>query len=112
MDTAAWLRELGLEQYEAAFRDNAIDFALLPDLTAEDLKEIGVAALGHRKRLLTAIAAMKEGGSPTVGEPATPPSQSHCGEKPSDASLLSCSSTLLVRRCLPGNLIPRRCKRS
>ena len=73
MDTAAWLRELGLEQYEAAFRDNAIDFAQLPDLTAEDLKEIGVAALGHRKRLLTAIAAIKEGGSPTVGEPATPP---------------------------------------
>jgi class 3 adenylate cyclase len=73
VDTTAWLKQLGLEQYEATFRDNAVDFALLPDLTTEDLKEIGVAALGHRKRLLTAIAALRQGNPPNVGEPAELP---------------------------------------
>ena len=58
IDVGAWLRGLGLGQYEAAFRDNAIDADLLMGLTAEDLKELGVTALGHRKRLLEAIAAL------------------------------------------------------
>ena len=53
-----WLRELGLEQYAPAFRDNAIDAELLASLTAEDLKELGVALIGHRRRLLDAIAAL------------------------------------------------------
>src|SRR5215213_6070956 len=65
METAAWLQQLGLEQYETAFRDNAIDSALLRDLTAEDLKEIGVTALGHRKRLLAAISMLNGGHSST-----------------------------------------------
>ena len=52
MDIAAWLRGLGLERYEAAFRDNEIDGAVLPKLTSEDLREIGVAAIGHRRKLL------------------------------------------------------------
>jgi len=54
----AWLKSLGLEQYAPAFRDNAIGAELLAKLTAEDLKEIGVAALGHRKKLLDAIAGL------------------------------------------------------
>ena len=58
MDLASWLRSLGLEQYEAAFRENEIDETVLPSLTAEDLKELGVAALGHRK-LLDAIAVLR-----------------------------------------------------
>ena len=58
MDVKAWLNDLGLGQYEAAFRDNAIDCDVLPSLTAEDLKEIGVAAVGHRRKLLDAIAAL------------------------------------------------------
>ena len=41
MNLASWLRSLGLEQYEAAFRENAIDNAVLPNLTAEDLKDLG-----------------------------------------------------------------------
>jgi class 3 adenylate cyclase len=69
MDVAAWLKDLGLEQYVSAFRDNAIDDELLRELTAEDLKEIGVAALGHRKRLLEAIAALRGGAAPASGEP-------------------------------------------
>jgi hypothetical protein len=59
MDIAAWLHELGLERYEQAFRDNEIDRPILPRLTAEDLKEIGVAAVGHRRKLLEAIAALE-----------------------------------------------------
>jgi SAM domain (Sterile alpha motif) len=48
VDIATWLRGLGLAQYERSFRDNAIDAEVLPRLTAEDLKELGVAAVGHR----------------------------------------------------------------
>ena len=59
MDLGVWLRSLGLEQYEAAFRDNAIDNAVLPSLTAEDLKDLGVDAVGHRRKLLDAIAALR-----------------------------------------------------
>ena len=46
MDLGGWLRSLGLEKYEAAFRKNQIDETVLPNLTAEDLKDLGVAALG------------------------------------------------------------------
>ena len=58
MDVAAWLRGLGLERYEQAFRDNEIDWEVLPKLTSDDLRDIGVAAVGHRRRLLDAIAAL------------------------------------------------------
>ena len=58
MDIAAWLRGLGLERYEAAFCDNEIDWAVLPELTADDLKDIGVTAVGHRRKLLEAIAQL------------------------------------------------------
>jgi class 3 adenylate cyclase len=52
----AWLRGLGLGRYEQAFRDNDIDAGLLPTLAADDLRELGIVSLGHRKRLLAAIA--------------------------------------------------------
>ena len=52
MDVAAWLQGLGLERYVPAFRDNEIDWEVLPKLTSEDLREIGVAAIGHRRKLL------------------------------------------------------------
>src|ERR1700731_1995363 len=58
MDIAAWLQGLGLERYVAAFRDNEIDERVLPSLTADDLKELGVTLVGHRRRLLDAIAAL------------------------------------------------------
>ena len=59
MDLGGWLRSLGLEQYEAAFRENAIDDMVLPSLTAEDLKDLGVGLVGHRRKLLDAIAALR-----------------------------------------------------
>src|SRR5215475_440225 len=58
MDIAAWLDSLGLGQYEQAFRENEIDERVLPNLTAEDLKDLGVKLVGHRRRLLDAIAAL------------------------------------------------------
>ena len=59
MDIVVWLRSLGLGQYEAAFRENEIDETVLPSLTSEDLKEVGVGALGHRRKLLGAIAGLR-----------------------------------------------------
>src|SRR6516165_10319932 len=59
MDVGGWLRKLGLEQYEAAFRENEIDERVLPSLTQEDLKEIGIGPVGHRRMLLEAIAALR-----------------------------------------------------
>ena len=70
MDIVVWLRSLGLGQYEAVFRENEIDETVLPSLTAEDLKELGVAALGHRRKLLDAIAVLR--GDANASPTATP----------------------------------------
>jgi class 3 adenylate cyclase/predicted ATPase len=66
MDVGGWLRRLGLEQYEAAFRENKIDDTVLPSLTAEDLKELGVGFVGDRRKLLDAIAALRAEASAPV----------------------------------------------
>ena len=58
MDIAEWLRRLGLEQYVPAFRANDIDEEVLRGVTADDLRELGVTSIGHRRRLLDAIAAL------------------------------------------------------
>jgi class 3 adenylate cyclase len=58
MDVGVWLRGFGLGEYEAAFRENEIDGDILPNLTADDLKELGVTVVGHRRKLLTAIASL------------------------------------------------------
>ena len=59
VEIAAWLHGLGLQQYEQAFRENAIDDVVLPELTADDLKDLGVSLVGHRRKLLAAIAALR-----------------------------------------------------
>jgi hypothetical protein len=63
MDVANWLRSLGLGKYEAVFRENEIDETVLPSLTEEHLKQLGVTALGHRVKLLDAIAALRNDAS-------------------------------------------------
>ena len=64
MDVAAWLQGLGLQRYVSAFRDNEIDWEVLPKLTSEDLREIGVAAIGHRRKLLTPLPRSARGCRP------------------------------------------------
>ncbi len=63
---ADWLRGLELSQYEQVFRDNAIDLEILPELNEVDLEELGVL-LGHRKKMLRAIAALSEAAPSTAG---------------------------------------------
>jgi class 3 adenylate cyclase/predicted ATPase len=60
VNIAAWLHGLGLQQYERAFREAEIDAAVLPALTMDDLRDIGVSIVGHRRKLLAAIAALRE----------------------------------------------------
>jgi hypothetical protein len=75
VDIAAWLRGLGLERYEQAFRENEVGLDVLPKLTGEDLKEIGVIPVGDRRRLLEAIAELAHGRD-------TEPSQTTSGTTP------------------------------
>jgi class 3 adenylate cyclase/predicted ATPase len=79
-DLAEWLGRLGLSQYVEAFAENNIEYALLPDLTENDLRTLGVSSLGHRKKLLRAIealtAAQRPGGATTTASNATGPSPS------------------------------------
>ncbi len=72
MDVGIWLRSLGLEQYEQDFRDNKIDADVLPRLTADDLRDIGVSAVGDRRRLVAAIAALA-GSAPSADVPVSSP---------------------------------------
>ena len=82
MEILAWLRELGLERYEQAFRENEIAAEILPKLTADDLKDIGVTIVGHRRKFLEAIAALSKPasaqhagpGAPAAAPPAARPS--------------------------------------
>ena len=73
IDVASWLQQLGLAQYEPAFRDNEVDGDVLPDLTAEDLIGLGVTLIGHRRKLLSAIAALGA-AAPAPALTATPAS--------------------------------------
>src|SRR5271165_2840577 len=70
MDLGSWLRGLGLGQYETAFRDNAVDAEVLFELNDSDLAQLGVL-LGHRKRLLKAIASL--GAAEPAAKPTSPP---------------------------------------
>jgi hypothetical protein len=81
MDVGGWLRGLGLEQYEAAFRENDIDETVLPGLTHETLKELGVASVGHRVKLLDAIAALRAEASAPTPPLETDKSAKHTAER-------------------------------
>ena len=87
MDVGGWLRSLGLGQYEAAFRENEIDDEVLPNLTAEDLRELGVAILGHRRKMLAAIAELSRSSAPAALASTPPPVVS--GEKTAERRQLT-----------------------
>ena len=96
MDVGGWLRSLGLAQYEDAFRNDAIDDSILPSLTAEDLKDLGVGSVGHRRKLLDAIVALRARcgmSRRTLLRPSNHPPMM----PPSAASSPSCSATWSVR---------------
>ena len=63
LDVGVWLRSLGLGQYEAAFRDNEVDGEVLPKLTVDDLKDLGVAIVGHRRKIMSAIEQLNAASS-------------------------------------------------
>ena len=81
MDVPSWLRSLGLERYETIFSENDVDAELLPNLTAGDLKEIGITSFGHRRRLLEAIAALRDGAPPAIKSPSDDPAPISEGER-------------------------------
>jgi class 3 adenylate cyclase/tetratricopeptide (TPR) repeat protein len=102
-----WLRELGLEQYAPAFRDNAIDARVLPSLTAEDLKDLGVTLVGHRRRLLDAIAALRAEMAAAVVTQTSPEAPLPADAERRQLTVMFCDlvgSTALSRRFDPEDL--------
>ena len=102
MDIAGWLRELGLEQYEPAFRENDIDFDVLRSLTAEDLRDLGIASVGHRRRLLDAIKALPADAAPT-----SPAAEVRAGAERRQLTVMFCDlagSTALSSRLDPEDM--------
>ena len=101
MDIAAWLRGLGLARYELMFRENDVDSQVLPRLTADDLISIGITSVGHRRRLLDAIAAL------TAEAPAAPDSQERTDPERRQLTVMFCDlvgSTALSSRLDPEDL--------
>ena len=94
MDVAAWLRGLGLAQYAPGFHDNDVDGEVLSELTADDLVSIGVTSVGHRRKLLAAIAALKSETASTLAADASDVSS------PTLASVSAARSTDAERRQL------------
>jgi len=107
MDIAAWLDGLGLGQYEQAFRDNEIDERVLPNLTAEDLKDLGVNPVGHRRRLLDAIAGLGTSAPAVAATAGTDDGEHRNGAERRQLTVMFCDlvgSTLLSSRLDPEDL--------
>jgi len=82
MDVTEWLLNLGLGQYVETFKTNAIDGEVLLLLSDDDLRELGIAALGHRKKLAAAIAKLQ---GPEAATPGAQPPSNATGKSPQDA---------------------------
>jgi len=109
MDIGGWLRGLGLDRYEQAFRENEINLRVLPALTADDLKELGVAAIGHRRLLLKAIADLAAGVGRAAAEdvPAASPANATAEAERRQLTVMFCDlvgSTPLSARLDPEDL--------
>ena len=103
MDVGDWLRSLGLSEYEPAFRDNQIDSEVLRKLTGDDLKELGVASVGHRRKLLSAIAEL----SGTFAEPAAAAKPVHGAAERRQLTVMFCDlvgSTAISARLDPEDM--------
>src|SRR5215471_14637225 len=107
MDVAAWLRDLKLERYISAFRGNDIDAEVLPKLTAEDLISIGVTSVGHRRKLLEAIAGLGTAVSTAVVTAPTPGAPAQVDAERRQLTVMFCDivgSTALSTRHDPEDL--------
>ena len=109
MDIVVWLRSLGLAKYEAVFRENEIDETVLPSLTEEHLKQLGVTALGHRVKLLEAIAALRNdaGGKAPSAAATTPRAPSaHPEDRAERRQVTVMFSDLVGSTALSGRMDP------
>src|SRR5215472_4985722 len=110
MDVVVWLRSLGLGKYEAVFRENEIDETVLPSLTHEILKELGVTAIGHRLKLLDAIAALRSdasGKAPSSDLKTTPSAPSAApGDRAERRQVTVMFSDLVGSTALSGRMDP------
>ena len=107
MDVGDWLRSLDLGRYEQAFRDNEIDEQILPSLTGEDLKEIGVGPVGHRRKLLEAIAALSASKPSPSLQRSAPAPDTHSSAERRQLTIMFCDlvgSTALAARLDPEDL--------
>jgi hypothetical protein len=107
MDIGEWLRGLGLSQYEAAFCGNDIDAEVLPDLTAEDLVVLGITSIGHRRKLLSAIAALKAEPGVAENTPPLQPARTRMEAERRQLTVMFCDlvgSTALAARLDPEDL--------
>ena len=105
MDVTEWLRSLGLEQYAPAFEQNHISPELLPSLSGDDLKELGVASLGHRRAMLAAIAGLRAG--PAAAAVSTPKPAAGAAAERRQLTVMFCDlvgSTALSARLDPEEL--------
>ena len=116
MDMGEWLRSIDLGQYEATFRDNEIDDKIVRSLTAEDLKDLGVTLVGHRRRILTAIAELSAPAaaiSAAAGTDCQPPCHrippGRGRAPPTDGPVLRSGR---INGNVGSALIPRTCARS
>jgi class 3 adenylate cyclase/predicted ATPase len=106
MDVSTWLRDLGLENYVQAFQAHDIDAEVLPRLTADDLTALGITSVGHRRKLLDAIAALNQERGPAAAEPTTVAAQPLEAER-RQLTVLFCDlvdSTELASRLDPEDL--------
>lgn len=107
MDVAAWLKDLGFERYVSAFRDNDIDAEVLPELTAEDLISIGVTSVGHRRKLLKALAGLGIAVPTAVAATPAPLTPAQLGAERRQLTVMFCDlvgSTALSTRHDPEDL--------
>src|SRR3954468_1240708 len=107
MDVVSWLRGLGLEQYARAFCDNDIDSEVLPELTVDDLIGLGITSIGHRRKLLAAITALRSEAPQRVIEVAPVVAATSGGAERRQLSVMFCDlvgSTPLSLRFDPEDL--------
>jgi class 3 adenylate cyclase len=107
MDVAAWLQGLGLERYVPAFLENRIDADILPSVTVEDLKDLGITLVGDRRRLLDAIAALGAAVPPAATPAAAPDAPAPAEAERRQLTVMFCDlvdSTALSARLDPEDL--------